>query len=217
MTESHLLHELVSVAAERSPESPALSYGKAAMDYAQLQSGVRAFASGLRALGLQRSERVGIWLEKRIETVIASFGAPCAGGVFVPMNPLLKPEQVAFIAQDCNVRVLVTSPERLQLLLPVLADCHDLRHVVLTESPPQPLSLPEGMELHALAGLHGRPAGRRAPRGRPRHGGDSLHQRLDRQTEGRGAESPQHGGRCEERGLLSRAIEPPTVCWRRCR
>ena len=119
MTESNLLHELVSVAAERSPDAPALSYGKAAIDYAQLQSGVSAFASGLRALGLQRWERVGIWLEKRIETVIASFGAPCAGGVFVPMNPLLKPEQVAFIAQDCNVRVLVTSPDRLPLLLPV--------------------------------------------------------------------------------------------------
>ncbi len=72
-------------------------------------------------LGLQRGDRVGIYLEKRFETVIASFGAPAAGGVFVPMNPLLKPEQVAFIASDCDVRVLVTSPERLALLAPVLA------------------------------------------------------------------------------------------------
>jgi acyl-CoA ligase (AMP-forming) (exosortase A-associated) len=148
MTESTLLHELVSVAAERSPQSPALSYGKAAMDYAQLHLGVRAFASGLRDLGLQRAERVGIWLEKRFETVVASFGAPCAGGVFVPMNPLLKPEQVAFIAQDCNVRVLVTSPDRLQLLLPVLAGCADLRHIVLTEPPTQALPVPKGMALH---------------------------------------------------------------------
>jgi acyl-CoA ligase (AMP-forming) (exosortase A-associated) len=148
MTESNLLHELVSVAAERAPESLALSYGKAAMDYAQLQSGVSGFASGLRVLGLQRSERVGIWLEKRFETVIASFGAPCAGGVFVPMNPLLKPEQVAFIAQDCNVRVLVTSPDRLKLLLPVLAGCADLRHVILTESSAQALPLPQGIGLH---------------------------------------------------------------------
>ena len=57
--------------------------------------------------------------------MIASFGAPAAGGVFVPMNPLLKPEQVAFIARDCDVRVLVTSPERLALLAPVLAECPD--------------------------------------------------------------------------------------------
>jgi acyl-CoA ligase (AMP-forming) (exosortase A-associated) len=63
---------------------------------------------------------------------VASFGAPTAGAVFVPVNPLLKAEQVAFILQDCNVRVLVTSPERLNLLAGVLADCPDLRHVVTT-------------------------------------------------------------------------------------
>ncbi len=148
MTESHLLHELVSVAAERSPDAPALTFGKAALDYAQLHSAVWAFAAGLCALRLERSERVGIWLEKRLESVIASFGAPCAGAVFVPMNPLLKPEQVAFIARDCNVRVLVTSPDRLQLMLPVLAGCTDLRHIVLTESLPQVPALPEGFALH---------------------------------------------------------------------
>ena len=65
------------------------------------------------------------------ETVIASFGAPAAGGVFVPLNPLLKPEQVAYIMRDCNVRMLVTSPERYALLTESLAACHDLRHVVL--------------------------------------------------------------------------------------
>jgi acyl-CoA synthetase (AMP-forming)/AMP-acid ligase II len=37
------------------------------------------------------------------------FGAALAGAVFVPVNPLLKPEQVAYILADCNVRVLVTS------------------------------------------------------------------------------------------------------------
>ena len=40
------------------------------------------------------------------------FGAAAAGGVFVPVNPLLKPEQVAYILSDCNVRVLVTSADR---------------------------------------------------------------------------------------------------------
>ncbi len=68
------------------------------------------------ALGLGRGERVAVYLEKRLETVIALFGAAAAGGVFVPVNPLLKPEQVAYILRDCNVRVLVTSADRLKLL-----------------------------------------------------------------------------------------------------
>jgi len=54
--------------------------------------------------------------------------------VFVPINPILKPEQVGFILRDCNVRVLVTSPERLAPLREVLAQCPDLRQVVVTDT-----------------------------------------------------------------------------------
>ena len=77
--------------------------------------------------------------------MIAAFGATSAGGVFVPMNPLLKPEQVAFIAQDCDVRILVTSPERLALLAPSLVHCRALQSVVVTELPSQLPVLPKGV------------------------------------------------------------------------
>jgi acyl-CoA ligase (AMP-forming) (exosortase A-associated) len=112
----------------------ALTYGAESLNYQDLQAAVSSFSAGLMQLGLQRGERVAIYLEKRFETVIASFGAPAAGCVFVPLNPLLKPEQVAFILRDCNVRVLVTSPERLTLLETVLGECHDLRDVVVTSA-----------------------------------------------------------------------------------
>jgi acyl-CoA ligase (AMP-forming) (exosortase A-associated) len=62
------------------------------------------------------------------------FGAALAGAVFVPVNPLLKAEQVAHILADCDVRVLVTSPERLAQLGDVLARCPGLRTVFVTSS-----------------------------------------------------------------------------------
>jgi acyl-CoA ligase (AMP-forming) (exosortase A-associated) len=158
MPESALLHELVSAAARRWPAAPALTYGPRSLNYGELDSAVRRFAAALVHLGLPRTGRVGIYLEKRFETVVASFGAPAAGGVFVPMNPLLKAEQVAFIAQDCNVQVLVTSPERLALLAPVLAACPDLRHVVLTERSALPPALPPGVAAHAWEALLAGPA-----------------------------------------------------------
>jgi acyl-CoA ligase (AMP-forming) (exosortase A-associated) len=72
-----------------------------------------------------------VYLNKRAETVIACFGAAAAGCVFVPVNPLLKAEQVAYILRDCNVRILVTSPERLEAIAPALADCPDLATVLV--------------------------------------------------------------------------------------
>ena len=147
MHESTLLPELISRSARRAPDAIALVSGRATMAYRALDAAVRQFASGLMTLGLGRGERVAIYLEKRFETVIASFGAPEAGGVFVPVNPLLKPEQVTFILQDCNVRVLVTSPERLALMADALTGCPDLRHVVVTDAPlnpSPPTALPMG-------------------------------------------------------------------------
>ena len=132
MSESTLLPELIALAAERTPQAIALTSGASSWNYGDLNAGVRQFAAGLMGLGLERGARVAIYLDKRFETVIASFGAPAAGAVFVPVNPLLKPEQVAFILRDCNVRVLVTSPERFALMRDVLAECPDMRHVVVT-------------------------------------------------------------------------------------
>lgn len=131
MITSTLLPELIAVSAERRPDAPALSAGAEARTYATLAQDVASFASGVVHLGLGRGERVGIYLEKRFETVIGAFGAAAAGGVFVPLNPILKPHQVAYILRDCSVRVLVTSAERLAALDPELDHCPDLRHVVI--------------------------------------------------------------------------------------
>jgi acyl-CoA ligase (AMP-forming) (exosortase A-associated) len=144
MQDAVLLPELIALSASRTPDAVALTYGKQSLRYGELQEAVGRFAAGLVGLGLQRGERVAIYLEKRFETVIASFGAPAAGGVFVPLNPLLKPEQVAYILRDCNVRVLITSPERAALLAPVLAECHDLRHLVVLDGE-QPLPAIDGL------------------------------------------------------------------------
>lgn len=134
MPDSFLLHQLVANAAELAPDSTALTYGSAGLGYGELNASVSRFAGGLEALGVKRGERVAVYLEKRFETVIACFGATAAGAVFVPINPLLKAEQVAYILCDCNVRVLLTSPERLALLQEILPACVDLRHIVTVDS-----------------------------------------------------------------------------------
>lgn len=99
-------------------------------------------AASLQAMGVARSDRVAIYAEKRSEAVIAMFAASMAGAVFVPVNPLLKPEQVAYILQDCNVRVLITTAERAELFRDLLAQCHDLRALVVIGDLPATASQP---------------------------------------------------------------------------
>ena len=127
-----LIHDFLFDSARRTPGAEALAYGPARLDYAALASAVERAAGAFLAAGVQPRERVAVFLEKRIENVAAMFGASLAGAVFVPVNPQLKPEQVAHILADCNVRILVTSPERLAQLGEALAACPDVRTVFVT-------------------------------------------------------------------------------------
>ncbi|MCK2096351.1 acyl-CoA ligase (AMP-forming), exosortase A system-associated [Thauera aromatica] len=147
MLSRDLLHHLITAAAERDSARLALSAGQDGLDYGTLYHGCAQFCAGLLALGLARGERVAVYLEKRPEFVLAAFGASTAGGVLVPVNPVLKGPQVGHILQDCNVRVLVTSAERLAALRDTLANCHDLCHVVLTGEPATLPVLP-GVSVH---------------------------------------------------------------------
>jgi acyl-CoA ligase (AMP-forming) (exosortase A-associated) len=131
-----LLFELPLDSAARTPQSPAVTFKSATLAYATLAAGIDQFASGLIGLGLSKLDRVAVYLPKQFETVLTMFGAARAGCVFVPVNPLLKPRQVAYILRDCNVRALVTSPERLATLTESLAECPDLAHVIVAGDAP---------------------------------------------------------------------------------
>lgn len=128
---SELLFELPLRAAERAPAATALRHKGLELDYQQLAKRIDACAAALMALGVGKLQRVAIYLPKQLENVIGMFGSARAGCVFVPVNPLLKPAQIGHIMRDCNVHVLVTSPERAAGLGEMLAECPDLRHLVL--------------------------------------------------------------------------------------
>jgi acyl-CoA ligase (AMP-forming) (exosortase A-associated) len=160
---SDLIHEFIVTSARRTPNAEALVSGKNRLDYAALADLVSQTANGLLAAGLGRGERVAVYIEKNIENVAAMFGAAAAGGVFVPVNPLLKPEQVGYILADCNVRVLVTSSDRLRLLAPALGLCPDLKLVVVTGASDK-LPNVDGVAVQAWDALLAAPAGRRPHR-----------------------------------------------------
>jgi acyl-CoA ligase (AMP-forming) (exosortase A-associated) len=130
---SELLHQLVQNTAKQNPSSLALVDKDRTLDYGALWQAIEDAARGFAALGLKRGERLGIFLEKRIETVIAMFAAAAAGAVFVPINPILKPRQVGYILRDCNVRILVTSAQRAGDLGEEMAQSPDLACLVLVD------------------------------------------------------------------------------------
>lgn len=132
-TTAFLLHDLPLHAALRAPHAVALRDGETTVRYDELASRIEGLAANLIEAGVQRGERVGVWMEKRSEFVFAAFAASRAGAVFVPINPQLKPAQVAHILQDCGVSLLITTTSRQPLLQHVLGHCPALRETVLVD------------------------------------------------------------------------------------
>lgn len=128
-----LVHQLLLQSAAAHPERTALILRDKSITYRALGESAARFAAQVNALGLGRAERVAIYSEKRFESVAAMWGANMAGGVFVPVNPVLKAEQVGHILRDCAVRILVTTANRLGGLRETLAACPDLKAVVVLD------------------------------------------------------------------------------------
>jgi acyl-CoA ligase (AMP-forming) (exosortase A-associated) len=106
-----LVHHLLGDRDRGDDDRIALVHRERAIRYADLRALVRHYACALRDAGLQRGDRVAILLPKCIEECAAIFAIARAGGVFVPINPLLRPAQAQHILADCEARVLVTNDD----------------------------------------------------------------------------------------------------------
>jgi acyl-CoA ligase (AMP-forming) (exosortase A-associated) len=124
------LHHLLGQAAATTPDAPALTYRNATVSYAETWQMSLAAAAQLLLVGLQRGDRVAIYLEKRIETVASIFAVSAAGGIFVPINHVLKAAQVRHILADSGAGVLITSVDRLAQLDSVLPETQ-VAHVIV--------------------------------------------------------------------------------------
>lgn len=143
---ANLLHDLIERWATAQPERTALLYRDQKLSYGHLWRACQDFALGVLHSGVGAGERVATYLPKQPENLVALMGASVAGAVMVPVNPLLKPRQVAYILRDCNVRVLVTSLARLEALAGELSDCPDLHSIVVVGE-----ELPEATQARAPA------------------------------------------------------------------
>ncbi|MFQ5348714.1 MAG: AMP-binding protein, partial [Rhodothalassiaceae bacterium] len=123
---TRFLHDLIFESAARRAAAPALVSGRRRLDYETLAGYVMSLARGLAARGMRRRDRVAIYLDKRPETVLAIFATAAAGGIFVPVNPVLKAPQVAHVLKDSGARFLISSSGRIAALDAVIAGLPDL-------------------------------------------------------------------------------------------
>lgn len=115
---AYLLNQLLTRSAERYPDRPAIWARGRSFSYRELDERSNQLAHLLRERGLGKGDRVGMFFPKAIESVAAMFGVLKAGGVYVALDPGAPAGRIEYIIQNCGIRGLVTTGEKLRALDP---------------------------------------------------------------------------------------------------
>ena len=146
---AYLLHSLLD---ERLTDADreAVVDGERRFTFGDLTDMADRMAAILKAQGLERGDRVAVFLPKGFEECAAIFGISLAGGVFVPINPLLKAQQARHIIDDCEARFLIADPTLWQAAESSSLDAPSLKRTLLTGHVQRPVGRSIGDGDHAI-------------------------------------------------------------------
>jgi amino acid adenylation domain-containing protein len=125
-----LLDDYLTAAAARLPEKIALVCGKQRLTYGELDARSNALANTLVACGVRRGDRVIVFADNTIETVVSFWAVLKADAVVSIVNPLTKADKLQYLIDDCRPSALITDahlyriwrePARSEHLLAVIA------------------------------------------------------------------------------------------------
>lgn len=111
-----LIHQAVDHSASQFPEQEAIRYSDKSLNYRELADKSNSLATLLQTIGVQRRDRVGIYMNKGLESIIAMYAIMKAGACYVPIDPGSSAERVAYILEDCAIKVLFSQPQRSQVI-----------------------------------------------------------------------------------------------------
>jgi amino acid adenylation domain-containing protein len=104
-------------------------HGKS-LTYAELWRLVNSLAQILKDRGVSRGDRVGIYMNKSLESAVSIYGIMHAGAAYVPLDPHAPPTRLAYVINDCGIKHLISKPEKLSQLTEVLENTNHVEHII---------------------------------------------------------------------------------------
>lgn len=140
------LYEFLDTSARRFPDKPAIIFYGKRINYSEVKDLTDRLATFLFKSGIKKGDRVAIYMVNSPQWVISYFAILRANAVVVPVNPMLRGEELEYIIKDSGSNMVLTTSELYPLLEPI-AKKLSLKVVVgkLTDYLPErpELSVPE--------------------------------------------------------------------------
>ena len=103
--------EVFEAVAAAGPDKIAVSYGSAALTYAELDTRANDLAAELRKLGVGSDSMVGCCCHRSLDLIVALLAIVKAGGCYVPLDPTYPAERLKFMLEDTRCAAIVTTSD----------------------------------------------------------------------------------------------------------
>jgi amino acid adenylation domain-containing protein len=105
---SHVLVDLLSEQAARTPEAPAVIFGDTQVTYRELHDRAGRLARRLRSAGIGPDALVGVLMERSLDMIVALLAVLRAGGAYVPLDPETPRERLRALARGARLPIVLT-------------------------------------------------------------------------------------------------------------
>lgn len=124
------LADILEVNASKNGDKTAFKCGSKSLSYIEMSTKTSQLAAYLVSKGVKKGDRVGVYLERSLETVISIYGIMKAGAVFVPLDPTAPQNRTLYLIKDCNIEHLITSKVQRKKLISFLNEEHSLKSII---------------------------------------------------------------------------------------
>ncbi len=111
-----LLHEYLRQSARKHPEKPAIISGEERWTYGSIDQHSDRLANALSGMGVERHDRVVVFLDNSPESVISLYGILKAGATFVILNGTMKAKKLGYILRDSGAAALIAHVDKKEIV-----------------------------------------------------------------------------------------------------
>lgn len=132
LSSQHLIGEMLKRAAHRSPDREAFVYGEKRLTHKQMDERATQLAGWFQSHGIQQNDKVGFLLRNSLAFAEVFYGTALSGGVGVPINFRLAPEEIVYIVNNSDTKILIIDHEYAEMIASMRNRLPKVENIVVT-------------------------------------------------------------------------------------